>query len=161
MKKVSSVYSGQKKIISCPAAFFIPILLLPILLLTGCYSTEKGNEVDFNKLSRVDVLIADSDGTYSGEEIIIFEEKDLQSIGKIFKSMKWKKNVIVDMSRKEDVKVTLFIQIDQNRPERLIEYLIWFENNGTATIIRTDVHGYGKLNQTNTQSLKEIIFKQK
>lgn len=69
---------------------------------------------------------------------------------------KWKISLL---TRKEDVKVTLFFQIDKNMPEKLVEYLIWFnQSNETATVIAKNENSYGTVNKENTQTLKEIVL---
>ncbi|QGS68236.1 hypothetical protein CV093_05220 [Oceanobacillus sp. 143] len=38
------------------------------------------------------------------------------------------------MERKEDALVTLFYTLDENEPERLYEYRVWFNDNNDAEI---------------------------
>lgn len=40
-------------------------------------------------------------------------------------------------------------------PERLVEYYIWFEVNGTSTIIEGD--SYGRLDEEGASKLKSIF----
>ncbi|MEH7178053.1 hypothetical protein [Neobacillus vireti] len=64
------------------------------------------------------------------------------------------------MARKEDVKATLFFKYDENMPERLFEYQIWFnQSNDTAMIISSNVkEGYGTLDKENAQALEKILL---
>lgn len=125
-----------------------------IIFLSICLSacSEQASE----KLTRVDVQVAD-DQEINVEEIIIQDEKTLNIIKNVFQKIKWEPNTIADMARKEDVFVTLFYLIEENMPERLYEYRIWFNGDGTATIISNNENeGYGFLDEA--KELEKILI---
>ncbi|WP_019244106.1 MULTISPECIES: hypothetical protein [Bacillus] len=128
--------------------------IISILMLSGCINTK----LDINNLSRVDVEKASSDSPDNNETIS--EEEDLKVLRKAFKAIN-KENAKIKMSREEDVKVSLFFEYDKNNPEIIVEYLIWFESNGTAKIIEKDKNIYGKLDKENAQVIKDILLENK
>jgi hypothetical protein len=112
------------------------------LLLVACSWKEKG------ELTRVDVFIENQN------DIHIQDEDTLTLLEKIFEQIKWD-NKVVDMARESDVEVTFFYTFDEKMPERLVEYEIWFNENGTATIVSdAENKSYGKLDKGNTENLK-------
>ncbi|WP_257582362.1 hypothetical protein [Lederbergia panacisoli] len=63
------------------------------------------------------------------------------------------------MTRKEDVKATLFFAFDKNMPERLFEYFIWFNvGDASATIIDREKNALGTLDKEGSQTLKELLL---
>lgn len=63
------------------------------------------------------------------------------------------------MVKKEGALVTTFYTYDENMPERLYEYKIWFEENDTVTIISNkEDEGYGRLDKENAQNLQNILI---
>lgn len=134
--------------------FMSMIFLFAIMLLAACSVQEEG------VLTRVDVQKVDKEGNY--EEVVMITDKE--SIGllkKAIEDIKWTPNTIVDMVRKADVKATLFFEFDENMPERLVEYEIWFnESVGTAEIASNNENeGYGKLDTDNTKILRKNLLK--
>ncbi|WP_170840823.1 hypothetical protein [Oceanobacillus limi] len=62
------------------------------------------------------------------------------------------------MAKKEDVLVTLFYTFDENMPEKLYKYRVWFNGNGNATIIsNNEEEGYGSLEEDSLK-LKNILL---
>lgn len=125
--------------------------LFPALLLMGCLNK------DLNQLTRVDIEIVKTDGNYE-ESFMITDEKTVDALREIFKQIEWNPNEEAKMARKEDIKATLFFEYDENMPERLFEYKIWFiQSNETAKIISNNSkEGYGRLEKENAQTLKNI-----
>jgi hypothetical protein len=64
------------------------------------------------------------------------------------------------MSRSEDLKTTLFLKYDENSPERLFEYQIWFNLVEDTTIILSnhEEEGYGTLDKENAKVLEAILL---
>ncbi|MEW9674343.1 hypothetical protein [Ammoniphilus sp. 3BR4] len=125
------------------------IFLFTIMLLAACSGQEKG------ELTRVDVLIENQG------EIHIQDKDTLVEIENIFEQIKWSPNTVVNMARKADVKTIFFYTFDENMPERLVEYEIWFnENADTAEIVsNNEKEGYGELDKDNTNTLRKILLK--
>jgi hypothetical protein len=120
----------------------ISVFLFVVLLLVACSWKEKG------ELTRVDVFIENQN------DIHIQDEDTLTLLEKAFEQIKWD-NKVVDMARGSDVEATFFYTFDENMPERLVEYEIWFNENGTATIVsNAENKSYGKLDKGNTENLK-------
>ncbi|MFJ7827349.1 hypothetical protein [Psychrobacillus sp. NPDC096623] len=124
-------------------------MMLGIVLLVGCTENET-----IEKLTRVDVFKVTVDGNYA-DEIIIADLNTVEKLSQAFEQIEWERNVVPQMARKEDVKAVLFLEDDVNMPERLVEYYIWFEVNGTSTIIEGD--SYGRLDEEGTSKLKSIF----
>ncbi|EIJ78760.1 hypothetical protein PB1_14419 [Bacillus methanolicus PB1] len=122
------------------------------LLLIGCRS-------DLKQLTRVDVQEVKSDGSYS-QAVMITDKDTVNMLNKIFEKIEWEQYVEAKMSRKEDVKAILFFEIDENMLEKLVEYLIWFnQENGTATIISSDeTENFGILDKDHAKELKKVLF---
>lgn len=121
------------------------IILLVLIGLVGC-----NNE----KLVRVDYLIG---GNHS-EEHVLTEKEQVQTIASIFGEIKWE-NAKVEMSRKEDMKLTFFYQNNLNEPERLEEYKIWFNKGMVTEIEDQNKNRYGKLDESDAVKLREAIPK--
>ncbi|KOR87238.1 hypothetical protein AM233_08960 [Bacillus sp. FJAT-22058] len=122
-----------------------------MVLLVGCIE-EKG------QLSRVDVQKIDTEGKYK-DVVMIIDRESIELLRQAFEQIKWDDKV-VKMARKPDVEATLFYIFDENKPERLYEYEIWFnESVGTATIISNNENeSYGELDKDNAQALKNIFL---
>ncbi|MFE4077475.1 hypothetical protein [Peribacillus sp. YIM B13477] len=132
----------MKKIINFTSLFVFMVLLV------GCIGEEKG------QLSRVDVQKIDTEGKYE-DVVMITDRESIELLMQAFEQIKWDDKV-VKMARKPDVEATLFYTFDENKPERLYEYEIWFnESSGTATIISNNENeSYGELDKDNAQALK-------
>lgn len=124
-------------------------MMLSVVLLVGCTKNET-----IEKLTRVDVFKVTVDGNYA-DEIIIADLNKIDELSLAFDRIEWERNVKAEMSRREDVKAVLFWEDDVNMPERLEEYKIWFEGNGTSTIIEGD--SYGRLDKEGTSILKDVF----
>ncbi|WBL13614.1 hypothetical protein [Sutcliffiella sp. NC1] len=136
---------------------FMKIFVFPILIvaLIGCTNSET-NQFDPNDLKRVDVLITEEN---IGDTTTIMEAEKLKALKEVFANIVWQENVKAQMARKEDVKATLFFKTEQNSPERLVEYFIWFnENDVSTTIIDREHHSYGTLPTEDTKILKDILL---
>lgn len=138
--------------------FVLVACIIFAMFLVGCIN-KVPNEVNLKQLTRVDIEVVKADGNYE-ESLMITDEKTVDTIRKAFKQIKWEPNVEPKMARNEDVKATLFFKDDENTPERLFEYQIWFEqNNDTATIIsNNEKEGYGTLDKENAQALENIFL---
>jgi hypothetical protein len=132
----------MKKIINFTSLFVFMVLLV------GCIGEEKGH------LSRIVVQKIDKEGNYE-DVVMITDRESIELLRQDFEQIKWDDKV-VKMARKPDVEVTLFYTFDENKPERLYEYEIWFnESAGTATIISNNENeSYGELDKDNAQALK-------
>ena len=124
------------------------IFLFVVSLLVSCSGQEKG------ELTRVDVFI-------ENQNDIHIQEDTLALLEKTFEQIEWEPNIKADMSRKEDVMLTFFYSVEENMPERLYEYRIWF-NSETATIISNEENeGFGELDTENLKIIKNIFFDEK
>lgn len=132
--------------------------IISVMFLIGCIN-KAPNEFDLNQLTRVDIEVVKPDESYE-EAVMITDEETVDALRKAIKQIKWEPNVEPKMARKEDVKATLFFEYDENMPERLFEYQIWFnQSNDTATIISNNVQeGYGTLDKENAQALVNILL---
>ncbi|OCA85266.1 hypothetical protein A8F95_11385 [Bacillus wudalianchiensis] len=136
--------------------FFVSLISL---LLIGCINNNP-EKVNLNQLTRVDVQVVKTDESY-GETVMITDKETVDNLKKLFKKVKWEPNIEPKMAKKEDVKATLFFEYDNNMPERLFEYWIWFnqENNTVTIISNNEKEGYGTLDKNNAETLKNILLK--
>lgn len=121
------------------------LVLLLIMSLAGCNEDEK--------LIRVDYQLSEM---RTGDDGIITDENQVKSIGALLEKVKWEK-ANVQISRKEDMTLTLFYLYDPNMPERLEEYKIWFHDDRVAEIVDSNEHKYGKLSREDAEKLKKQI----
>lgn len=135
----------------------INLSLFTIFLLTliGC-SNEAHQEFDWSELTRVDVQVIS--GENNAAVTIITEKEKIRALREIFARIKWEQNVKAEMARKEDVKAVLFFTYDKNMPERLFEYMIWFnQGETTATIIDKEKNALGTMKKVDAQKLKDTL----
>ena len=136
---------------------FILISFILTMILIGC-TNKAPKDNHFNQLNRVDVEVIKDDGN-DEESVMITDEETIDLLRKTFNQIKWEPNVQPSMDRKEDVKATIFFKYDQNMPERLFEYQIWFNPNHTATIISNNENeNYGTLDKDHAQTLENILL---
>lgn len=121
------------------------VVLLLMMSLAGCNENEK--------LIRVDYQLSDM---RRGKDGIIKDVSQVRWIGAQLERVIWE-NAKVEMSRKEDLTLTLFYLYDPNMPERLEEYKIWFHNDMDAEIVNLNEHKYGKLSREDAEKLKKQI----
>ncbi|MGM0890870.1 MAG: hypothetical protein ACQEW5_29085 [Bacillota bacterium] len=138
----------MKKIINFTSLFVFMVLLV------GCMGEEK------RQLTRVDVQKIDTEGNYE-DVVMIADSESIELLRQAFEQIKWDNNMVkMEMVRKPDIKATLFYTFDENMPEKLYEYKIWFnENASTATIISNNENAsYGELDKDNPKALKKIFL---
>ena len=138
---------------------YLIISIIFTMFLIGC-TNKSPNEFNLNQLIIVDVEVVKADESYE-EAVMITDEETIDVLRKTFKQIKWEPDIEPKMARKEDVKATLFFKYDENLPERLFEYEIWFnQSNDTATIIsNNEKEGYGTLDKNNAKTLENILLK--
>ncbi|WNF24635.1 hypothetical protein [Mesobacillus jeotgali] len=127
--------------------FFIGLIVL-IAFGAGCNNFEP-------ELTRIDVQKMTEEGMNDGEEQIIASKERLIKIQKSLEEVKWSPKTKAEMSRKEDVLATFFIQEEKNMPERLYQYRIWFEGETATLISEKENEGYGRLTDKAQISLLE------
>ena len=130
------------------------IIIVAAMFLIACSEQSKG------ELTRIDVssLFEEKDIEYH-----IQLEEELTLVENVFQKVSWQPNAEPKMSREPDVEAVFFYTVDENMPERLVNYQIWFiQGNDTATIISDDQNeGYGRLDKENAESLKQVFMKRK
>lgn len=137
----------MKKIIS------FTFLFVFMMLLAACSGQE--NE----QLTRVDIQKANTEGNYE-DAVITTDKESIDLLKIVFGKVKWEPHTKAEMSRKEDVLATLFYTFDENMPERLYEYRIWFNSDDTATIISdNEKEGYGTLDKEDAKKLKSKLLR--
>jgi hypothetical protein len=128
------------------------------IVLIGC-TTKVPEDSNLDHLTRVDVEVVKADESYE-EAFMITDEKTIGGLRKTFQQIKWEPNAEPKMARIEDVKATLFFKYDENMPERLVEFQIWFNNSdNTATIISTnEKENFGTLDKNHARTLERVIL---
>ncbi|MDX8365721.1 hypothetical protein [Cytobacillus sp. IB215665] len=134
-----------------------------VLLFSCTNSIPKGehNDLNINLLTRVDVQRPTSNGGYEDEVMMITNNELIQVIRNVFKNIKWERKVDTKISRQEDVKATFFYNYDENMPELLTDYYIWFDEfNQTAIIIEEAASSLGTIDEDHAILLKELLLSQ-
>ena len=128
------------------------IIIVAAMFLVACSEQSKG------ELTRIDVssLFEDKDIEYH-----IQLKEELTIVENVFQKVSWQPNAEPKMSREPDVEAVFFYTVDENMPERLVNYQIWFiQENDTATIISDyQNEGFGTLDKGNAESLKQFFIK--
>ncbi|MGG3452287.1 hypothetical protein [Domibacillus aminovorans] len=134
------------------------LISLTALFLIGC-SDEAPKEFNLDQLTRV-VVQEINKGTQN--EIIIMEEKDLESIREVFKEIKWEPGSMVDIEGERSAEATLCYTYDKNMPERLFVYEVYLMKEGTISLqSENEEEGYGELSKEHAESLKTLFFRNK
>jgi uncharacterized protein YcfL len=115
----------------------------------GCSNNDE-------KLTRVEFQQLYSENSYK-EPLMILDQHTLEELTAIFNQIKWEQQIKAEMAREEDLKATLFVEKNKNLPEQLIEYLIWFNADGSATIINRMDHELGSLENKESAKLEKIV----
>ncbi|MFJ8261098.1 hypothetical protein ACIQ4I_03935 [Rummeliibacillus sp. NPDC094406] len=91
---------------------------------------------------------------------MITDQEKIDLISNYLENVSWEPKTKADMARKEDILATLFYTIDENMPEKIYEYRIWFNTNETAIIIsNNEKEGFGRLDKENSRNLKDVLLK--
>lgn len=127
------------------------------ILLISC--ADKGRkQIILPQLTMVDVQVIKSDASHH-DGVLIAEEEGWGLIKKAFEEIKWKPGTVTDSQGKEAVRGTFFYAYDENMPERLMEYKVWFHQNGTASIqSNNEKEGNGTLSTAPVKVLKKIFL---
>ena len=128
------------------------LMLLSIYLLVACSNgATDSNAIDLQKLTQVDYYSKD------GEELIIVEQEQLLELAEILQAIPWQQSIKVQMSREEDGKLTLFVLEYKNMPERLYEWFLWFNQQGSIEIVDREKNAYAKLDIERSSRFKKAI----
>lgn len=127
---------------------FVFAFILSIFII-GCSNNDE-------KLTRVEFQQLYSENSYK-EPLMILDQHTLEELTAIFNQIKWEQQIKAEMAREEDLKATLFVEKNKNLPEQLIEYLIWFNADGSATIINRMDHELGSLENKESAKLEKIV----
>ena len=143
---------------------FISFLLITIALLvigriavliTGEFMDAPKN-MDIKQLNRVDVKIQ-TDGNSKVYENV-FGDEELRYLRELLADMDWEQNQYKEMQTKEDTIATLFFRYNENQPEKLVNYYIWFDQDkGTAVILNKEKKELALLDKENAEKLKNIF----
>lgn len=128
------------------------IVLLAIgIILVAC--SEKGEK----QLTRIDVQKVDKEDNYE-DVMVIKDQKKIDSLSNVLENVSWEPKTKADMARREDLFVTLYYTMEDNTTKNY-QYSIWFNDKTSIIISNNAKEGFGRLNQKNTQILKEILLK--
>ena len=127
--------------------FYVVLLLI---LSSGCHS------LNIQKLTRINFELSESNSDSETEIWMVLEKESLKEIERAFKEIKWESESETQMSKKEDVHVTLFWEHDRAMPESLADYKIWFNDDDKTAIITSEREDekYGELNEEKTELFK-------
>ncbi|MEK4386113.1 DUF4362 domain-containing protein [Solibacillus sp. FSL W7-1464] len=121
-----------------------------LLLLAGCNDTMQHSAT----LEWAVINVKNS----AADEIIIHDPKELEDITSYLSKTDWQPNTEPKMATHEDIILSLFIEVEQNMPERINEYQIWFEEDNSMTIMsNVKSEGFGKLQGKFGKPFKELL----
>ncbi|MEO4055060.1 hypothetical protein [Solibacillus sp. CAU 1738] len=126
----------------------LSICMLFFALLIGC--TAENTELN-GEITKIQV----QKNTNEKEERIIKDKETLELLKSYLEKILWE-NAKIEMSRKQDVTITLSIDLDSK--EILKEYDIWFNNDNSATFINYNEQKKGTLNKEDANGFKEILM---
>lgn len=127
----------------------LSICMLFLTLLVGC--TAENTELN-GEITKIHVQEDANE-----EEVRIIKDKETLEILKSYiEKISWK-NSKIEMSRKQDVIITL--SIDSNKKTLLKEYNIWFNKDNSVTFIDYNEQKTGTLNKEEAKGLEEILMK--
>ncbi|MFC0560163.1 hypothetical protein [Halalkalibacter alkalisediminis] len=90
---------------------------------------------------------------------MITDNESIQILRKSFEKVNGEPGVQAEMSRKEDVAVTLFYPLEKNMPERLYKYRVWSNSDDSATLISdNEKEGYETLDKEDAEKLKSTFL---
>lgn len=119
-------------------------IILTFLALFGCNNSSTVEKISIQHLN--------SDGTIENSFEIDNKEK-ITNILKILDNINWEKNTKVEMSRKEDIIITIFYE-KEKEVEIKHDLRVWF--SGIAEINSSE-EGYGKLSENDAKKLKDLV----
>ncbi|MBA2176043.1 hypothetical protein H0266_14190 [Halobacillus locisalis] len=106
------------------------------MMLVGC-ANQTPEPYRLDQLTRVDTM------TDTDDQILV-EEEDLELIRSLFEETEW--NGTDGPEREEDAQVVLFFTYDENMPERLKAYKVWWdEEEPGMTIFDEEQERYAKV----------------
>ncbi len=109
------------------------------------------------QLTRIDIQVVSGAGKY-GEKVLITDSEILDELKNTFEQVKWDPTIEVMMAGREDLKATISMKLEENKPEEIYEYRIWFNEGGTTSILSNNLkENYGRLDVENTKVLKLIL----
>jgi len=125
-------------------------VVLLLILSSGCHS------LNIQKLTRINFQLSESLSDSETEIWMVLEEESLKEIERAFNEIKWEPDSEIQMSKKEDVHVTLFWEDDRAMPELLADYKIWFNDDDQTAIITSEREDekYGELDEEKTELFK-------
>ncbi|MGN7403660.1 hypothetical protein ACTHO0_27910 [Cytobacillus praedii] len=119
-------------------------IILTFLALFGCNNSSTVEKISIQHLN--------SDGTIENSFVIDNKEK-ITNILKLLDNINWEKNTKVEMSRKEDIIITIFYE-KEKEVEIKHDLRVWF--SGIAEINSSE-EGYGKLSENDAKKLKDLV----
>ena len=126
------------------------LICLGVMTLVACSDEE-------NHLTRVDIQQVVNDEAIEEEEMIV-DIITLDSINSLLAEVDWEPNSKPEMSRTEDLVATLFYTEEEDFPDKLYLYRIWFNSDDSVSIIsNNEEEGYGTLNEEYADKLKGLL----
>ena len=130
------------------------LLFAVLLLLVGC--TDEQNDSGLIQRAVIERVV--SDQNIGAEEIMVFDQEELDDIQGYLSETKWEPNVKPELARQEDLVLRLFIELEKNMPERIYEYRIWYGQDQSMRILSNiETEGYGRLNAEFGKPFKELL----
>ena len=130
-------------------------LMFSFVLLASC-----GREVQqhFETIQRATIESVGNTDKIETEEVMIFNAEELENIQNYLVQIDWQPNIKPEMARYEDIYLKLFVEVEQNMPERIDEYRIWFEQDHSITILSTvEKEGFGRMPAQYAKPFQQLL----
>ena len=127
----------------------LSICMLFFALLLGC--TAENTELN-GEITEIHV----QEDANEKEGRVIKDKETLELLKSYLEKISWE-NAKMEMSREQDVTITLSINSDTK--QILKEYYIWFNKDNSAIFINYNEQKAGTLNKENAKGFKEILMK--
>ncbi|RSK27597.1 hypothetical protein EJF36_12305 [Bacillus sp. HMF5848] len=138
--------------------------LFTFSLLIGCTNEVSQKYSKLEQIEKVIVQSMKSDGTLNKGEMVQ-DKQTIENVKNIFSEIEWKMDKNFKMERKEDAMLTLFYNSEEATQEgtdefKKNEYMIWFNEDLTATIITFDEDElyFSVIESHSAQNLADLIY---
>lgn len=130
---------------------YVIVLLTFGIIMVACSEKEE------KQLTRIDVQKVDKEGNYE-DVMVIKDQKKIDSLSNVLENVSWEPKTKADMARREDLFITLYYTMEDNTTKNY-QYSIWFNDKTSILKSNNEKEGFGRLDQKNTQILKEVLLK--
>lgn len=127
-------------------AFRNVIWVFALSLLTGCHDQKYG------ELTRIDIFEKGKE-----QEHTLVDEELINSIEEKMSQIEWVPNMKPEMEREPDAEADFFFTEDNDEPETITTYHIWFNGKNAEILSNDKREGFGRL-ENGSEDLTELLI---